>query len=196
MGHASYGVAISPSNPRPIVLGQQFAICVTTKNKIQVEVSTGTSGSDAFSYSLDTLTLTEPYTLPAGSSMEVALRHDDNSRIMSATLGITLRDGQSVTQPVDLLAANQVKKPETTADLAAVVAFTFNIIGFLSNMDGNFQGGSGVISYATSNDLTIENTVPDHVADNYGVNPSSNVDYGSMENTQGNSFGQSFQVTS
>jgi hypothetical protein len=188
----------SPADSSFVVTSQQFSLNVTPKGKLQAfaaaaPIVESDPNSDYF-FSVDMLTLPNSV-IPAGSSLEIALSNDENNRITSITYAMTTNNGDTTTKSIDLLSSPNLNgNPETAIDLTPIVAFQFNIVGFDSNKNGKFGGGSGTISYIASTNFVVGNTFPPFLASDFEVIPSSNMGYGSLEDTGSNSYSQSFKV--
>jgi hypothetical protein len=86
-------------------------------------------------------------------------------------------------------------KPATSANLAPLAAFQFNIGGDAGSTTAKFTGGAGTITYSASNALTATSTEPSYTDFNDGTAENGNLVFGPLPQTANQVITQSFQAT-
>jgi len=136
--------------------------------------------------------------LPAGYKLTIALSNDNNGNITGATYTVNDDTGTELgTQTISLLSLNlDSETPVTEADLAPIVAFQLDIVGYLNGDGTTLSSGAGTITYSAANALTVVNDEPDCVDWAYQTEEHANTFYSVLPIGQAQLLAQSFGFAS
>jgi len=145
---------------------QQYVIYLepsSTQLWARIDTWSGTAPSDELNrIDVPLATLTSP-TVKAGSQFKFTLNNDSSGNVTGATYAVNDNTGKllgNVTIDIVGQILLTTKEPATTANLAPLAAFQFNIGGDFGGNTSTFAGGAGTITYAASNPLTATSTEP------------------------------------
>ena len=138
-------------------------------------------------------------TLPAGYAITITLNNDANGNVTGATFSVTDKNGNSLGKVTTNIVGQTLRttnKKATSANLAPIRAFQFNIGGDYGGARATLTSGAGTILYTASNLLSVINTAPSYVDDQSATTvESANLIFGPMPASASNALTQSFQAT-
>jgi hypothetical protein len=137
-------------------------------------------------------------TIQAGYEFKFTLSNDNDGNVKSATYTVIDNTGKSLGNvTINIVGQNLLTthKPATSANLAPIVAFEFNIGGCYGGATAVLTGGAGTITYAATNPLTAQNTAPNYVDIAYYTDENGNLIFGPLPQTANQVITQSFQAT-
>jgi hypothetical protein len=137
-------------------------------------------------------------TIKAGYQLKFILNTDskNNNNVTGATFSVIDETGNSLgVQTIDIVGSNycpcsplpppQPQLQATSANLAPIVAFTFNIGGDWGGSRATLgPSGAGTVTYAASNPLTIVNAEPSYTFFDDGTGESANLSFGELPSWQ------------
>jgi hypothetical protein len=184
------GLQLNTYSPNDSALSfQQFFYTMEppfTTLQMQVETFDG-SGNEIMNSIYDLIDLDESATIPTGWVLAIELINANDGTITSAVFTIT--DPSNSSNPsVAQGTANMLNPsaipgdPESAANLAPIVALTFNIVSYGDFTTANFAAGSGNIIYSSENSLTADSEPPPETWRNghySATGEQSNMFYGS-----------------
>lgn len=139
--------------------------------------------------------------IPAGYQLKIALNYDSNDNVTGATYTVTDDTGAVQGLTISIVGQSLVSPPAlpgviaTTADLAPIVSFTFDIGGFLNGQVANLTSGQGTVTYSSSNLLTPTPTEPLFTIFDDGTAESANLIFTPLPHAPSSSITQSFRAT-
>ena len=136
--------------------------------------------------------------LKAGYLLELILETDTNGNVTAADYSVydehSALLGYARILLTDLKQYNSTESV-TTAELAPVVAFTFNIGGYGNGTAATLTSGSGIISYSAHNLLQLDSQDPDFTAFHDGqfdTGETANLAFGTLPPTNAEATMQAF----
>jgi hypothetical protein len=149
-------------------------------------------------------------TIPAGYQFKISVNNDTENfsgninNITGATFTVinNLDNTETVLGgfPINIVGQNWIptNTPATYADLAPIVAFTFNIGGYGGGATANLTGASGSVTFAASDLLTAMSAEPDDIFFLNGkpeTGESANLIFGPLPQTANKVISQLFEMT-
>jgi hypothetical protein len=183
---------------------QQFVIYASpssTQLIARIDTWNGTALTDELNRIDQALATLPTPTINAGDAFTIALTYDSSNgpgTVTGANYSVTNAAGQ-------LLGSTQIKivnqtllttgQPATALNLAPIVAFQFNIGGDYGKATETFASGTGTITYASNNPLTVETVEPKAYTDfGDGTAEDGNVVFGQLPVSNSPAVTQTFQV--
>jgi hypothetical protein len=152
------------------------------------------SGPDLINHQTQLLTRSTPRFL-AGYKLTISLGNEANGNVRYVTFTVLDQNGHQVGHnSVDILTLtlHHSNAPVTEADLAPILAFTFNIVGPINGERTYFSSGAGTITYSASNELTVQNALPSGLDSNASAAENGNSVYGTLPQGPSTTVTQSF----
>jgi hypothetical protein len=138
-------------------------------------------------------------TLPAGYAISITLNNDSSGNVTGATYVVTDNTGRTLgNKTINIVGQNlrTTNTPATSANLAPLRAFQFNIGGDYGGARATLTSGAGTITYSASTPLSTVNTPPSYIDDRTAVTvESANLGFGPLPASANNAVTQSFQAT-
>jgi hypothetical protein len=128
--------------------------------------------------------------LPAGYQLVISLTNDSSGNITGANYSVLGEKGQT-------LGSKTISLPSlaAAADLAPIVAFQINFVGYLNGENTTLSSGGGTITYTASEPLTALNVEPQCVDWDYSTEETANSAYGELPSSPSQLFTQYFQLS-
>jgi hypothetical protein len=140
-------------------------------------------------------------TIPAGSFLGITLAYDDNGNVTGANYEAVIAEVPPSglhTSSLNIVDQTRWKdgspttsKP-TAADLAPIVAFTFDIGGDINGHAATVTSAAGKVIYAATNALTVLPAEPDYTTFNTGTAESANLAFELLRPGHSTSITQTF----
>jgi len=129
--------------------------------------------------------------LPAGYQLKISLDYDSLGNVYSATYVVIDNGGNTLANVTKVLTSIGA----TSAELAPITAFTFNVVGPINKESSILSSGAGTITYTSATDLMPTFTLPLCTETKVVTEERANTVYGSLpSNTFGTTLTQSFNV--
>jgi len=183
---------------------QQYVIYLepnSTELWARIDTWSGTADSDELNRIDVQLANLPSETVKAGYTFTFKLNYDGDT-VVGATYTVADETGKSLgDQTITIVDPNNphllrtTGKPATTANLAPVAAFQFNIGGDGGSTTATFTGGAGTITYASSNVLTATSTEPSYTDFDDGTAENGNLIFCPLPETANRVITQSFEAT-
>jgi hypothetical protein len=179
---------------------QQYVIlCDTTTSPAQLlcAVDNWVSKSQQLIADFPSLATLPGQTLPAGYQLSIALANDASGAITGATYTVLDNAGKTLgTTTLILTSLTQFGGgPVTSEDLAPIVAYQLNLVGFDNGQSTTLSSGNGTITFAATSDMTVLNAEPASCVDwSFSTEETANSTYGLLPNAPGTSFTQWFDI--
>ena len=161
----------------------------------RIETWKGTQLSDELNRIDVPLTTLSGGKIPMGYSMSMALITDSSNNVTGANFVVTNQHGQQVaTQTLTIVGQilRTTGKPATSANLAPLAAFTFNVGGDGGGTSANLTSALGTITYTANNALTAVDAEPSYTDFNDNTAEEANIAYGRLPQSANNLVTQSF----
>jgi len=136
--------------------------------------------------------------IPAGYQLKIALNYDSNDNVTGATYTVTDDTGVVQGTTTSIVGQPLISPPgaiASTADLAPIVSFTFDIGGFLNSKTAALTSGQGTVTYSSSNLLTPSPTEPLFTIFDDGTAENANLVFTPLPHAPSSSITQSFRAT-
>jgi hypothetical protein len=161
----------------------------------RIETWAGTQLSDELNRIDVPLTTLSGGKIPMGYSMTMAPITDSSNRVSGCTFTVTNAQGQQVaTQTLTIVGQilRNTGKPATSANLAPLAAFTFNVGGDGGGTAADLTSALGTITYTSNNALTAVNAEPSYTDFNDNTAETANIAYGPLPQSANFLVTQSF----
>lgn len=135
----------------------------------------------------------------AGYAFRITLNNDSSGNVTGATYVVTDNTGKTlgnVTTNIVGQTLRTTNKPATSANLAPIVAFQYNIGGCYGGATATFTEGLGTVTYTGSTPLTAVNAAPSYVDLNYYTLENGNLIFGPLPASINQEVSQAFLTTS
>jgi hypothetical protein len=137
-------------------------------------------------------------TLPAGYSITIALNNDSSGNITGANYSVTDNTGKSLGTTTIGIVGQTLRTtgdPATSANLAPIKAFQYNIGGDYGGSKATLTSGVGAITYSASKTLSVVNAAPSYIDDpGAGTVENANLVFGVLPAGASDVITQSFQM--
>jgi hypothetical protein len=180
---------------------QQFVIYLepnSTQLWARIDTWSGTANADELNRIDVALANLPGSTVKAGYQFTFTVNNDTSGNVTGATYAVNDNTGKllgNVTINILGQTLRTTGKPATSANLAPLAAFQFNIGGDAGSTTAKFTGGAGTITYSASNALTATSTEPSYTDFNDGTAENGNLVFGPLPQTANQVITQSFQAT-
>jgi hypothetical protein len=134
--------------------------------------------------------------LPAGYSLNIALKNDSSGNITGATYSAFDNKGKTIgNQTINLTSLNTISGSKvTSADLAPIVAFQMDFVDYLNGGTTVLSSGAGTVTYGSSKTMQVLSSEPSCVDWNYSTVEKANSSYGKLPANPNGMFTQIFQT--
>jgi hypothetical protein len=174
--------------------GQQYVLTMDPQGQLLAGVDNWQNAGQLINHFTPMATLPTAK-LPAGHQLTIALQNDASGNITGAAYTVIDHNGNTVGNTVINLLSLDVfgtSNSVTVADLAPIVAFQLDIVGWANNVSTTLSSGTGEVTYTASSSLTVGNTEPSCVDWDYVTTETANSIYSPMPPGPGQTFTQSF----
>jgi hypothetical protein len=132
--------------------------------------------------------------LKSGSVLEISLANDGDGNVTGATYTVFDNSGTQLgSTTITLTDQDQTNgQPVTKANLAPIVAFTFDIGGDYNSATATLTSGAGTIDYQATNTLTIATSEPSYTMFDDGTAENANLVFQALPPTRAQSITQTF----
>jgi Hemopexin len=144
---------------------------------------------------IDSLVKLTDYVVPAGWVLSIALQTDADDNVISAIYTVDDATGkQLANHQITLLdlKRNDNRKPVTTEVLAPIVAYSYLVVGPWGGIAASMTSGAGVITYTSSNAMTMKATEPSNVEFPVGSGETANTVYSQVPSAASTEITQYF----
>ena len=158
----------------------------------------GTALADELIYDQVVLATLPSPTIPAGYSCTIALTYDGDDNVTGAVFTVRDETGKSVGSTTLGIVGQTLQtthKPATTANLAPIAAFQFDIGGVGGGTRATLTEGVGTITYSATNTLTVVAAKPAYTDFDDGTAESANLIFDPLPQAPSQEVSQSFVVT-
>lgn len=132
--------------------------------------------------------------VPAGYQLTISLENDAKANVTGAKYAVVDNHGHTIgSKTINLLSLNLASGAHvTSADLAPVIAFQLNLVGYLNGDSTVLSSGQGTITYDTANALAALSSEPPCAESGYITAETANSFYGQLPSSPSTELTQSF----